>query len=244
MIQSRLSRRLALLCGIFLLLLACTTIGELTGGGGTALPEGGGEDATRIDLWLDGTAALRSAKFHLDIVYADGAPKKWTAEIDSAGNTHLSIKVPMTAAFTADQPPDAPLPGDFELFIVGGAAYTRIGGEGPAARDDSYLTLFADLLDGPEGPGLWLNILPAEDYTPAGTESYGGFTAAKYTVDGQLEKGAVSGTIWVDDQSGALVGADLVVSDGLFFPPGSDRSGDVRITLTGRRMDVPAVVLP
>lgn len=161
-----------------------------------------------------------------------------------AGNKHLSITVPLNAAFTADQPPDAPLPGDFELFIVDGNAYTRIGGEGEAVQDNSYLTMLAETLNGPEGPGLWLNILPEEDYTPAGTETRGGFTTTKYTVEGNLEKGAVNGTIWVDNKSGALVGAELTVSEGLFFPPGSNGSGGVRITLTVQQATVPAITLP
>jgi hypothetical protein len=244
MTKKRISSRLAFLCGIFLLLLACATLGDLTGAGQTPSKEVGEDTTTQIDLWLEGTTNLRSVNLDLVTVYSDREPKELSAEIDSAGNTHLSISLPLTAAFTADQPPDAPLPGDFELFIVDGSAYTRIGGEGEAAQDNSYLTMLADTLNGPEGPGLWLNIVPEEDYTPAGTETYGGFTAAKYTVAGNLDKGVVSGTIWVDDQSSALVGAELTVSGGLFFPPGSDRSGDVRITLTVRQTTVPAITLP
>jgi hypothetical protein len=244
MTKNRLSRRFAFLCGIFLLLLACTTLGDLAGAGKTPSPVSGEDANTQIDLWLAATVDLRSTNLELLTEYSDREPKRLIAEIDSAGNTHLSIKVPLNAAFTADQPPDAPLPGDFELFIVDGNAYTRIGGEGEAVQDNSYLTMLAETLNGPEGPGLWLNILPEEDYTPAGTETRGGFTTTKYTVEGNLEKGAVNGTIWVDNKSGALVGAELTVSEGLFFPPGSNGSGDVRITLTVQQATVPAITLP
>lgn len=226
------------------MLLACTTLGDFAGAGKTPSPVSGEDANTQIDLWLAATVDLRSTNLELLTEYSDREPKRLIAEIDSAGNTHLSIKVPLNAAFTADQPPDAPLPGDFELFIVDGNAYTRIGGEGEAVQDNSYLTMLAETLNGPEGPGLWLNILPEEDYTPAGTETQGGFTTTKYTVEGNLEKGAVNGTIWVDNKSGALVGAELTVSEGLFFPPGSNGSGDVRITLTVQQATVPAITLP
>lgn len=243
MTKKRISSRLVFLCGILLLLLACSTLSDLTGAGQTPTPEGG-DTTTQIDLWLERTANLRSVNLDLVTEYSDRESKKVSAEIDSSGNMHLSIKVPLSAAFTADQPPDAPLPGDFELFIVDGRTYTRIGGEGEAAQDDSYLSMLADSLNGPEGPGLWLNILPEEDYTPAGENPYNGFTAAKYVVAGELENGTVSGIIFIDNQADALVGADLVVSGGLFFPPGSNRNGDVRIILTVQKADVPAVTLP
>jgi hypothetical protein len=238
------SRRLVFLCGIFLLMLACTTLGDLPGASHTPAADIGEETITQIDLWLAATVDLRSTNLELVTEYSDRQPKQLSAEIDSAGNTHLSIKVPLNAAFTAEQPPEAPLPGDFELFIVDGNAYTRIGGEGEAVQDNSYLTMLADTLNGPEGPGLWLNILPEADYTPAGTETQGGFSTTKYTVGGNLEKGAVNGTIWVDNKSDALVGAELTVSGGLFFPPGSNGSGDVRITLTVQQSTVPAISLP
>jgi hypothetical protein len=238
------SSRFAFLCGTTVLLLACTTLSGLAGSNPTTSADSDQELATQIDLWVAATVTLPSTNLELVTEYSDREPKKLSAEIDSAGNTHLWIKVPTNEAFMADQPPDAPLPGDFELMIVGGNAYTRIGGEGEAVKDNSYLTMLADTLNGPEGPGLWLSILPEEDYTPAGTESYGGFHAAKYTVDGQLEKGNVAGTVWVDNQSGALVGADLTVSNGLFFPPGTNRSGDVRITFMVQHTTVPTITLP
>jgi len=244
MTKNRQSRRFAFLCGVLLLLLACTTLGDLTGTGRIPSPESGEDTNSQIDLWLGATAALPSTNLELVTEYSDREPKRLFAETDSAGNTHLSIAVPVSPAFYADQPSDAPLPGDFELFIVDGKAYSRIGGEGEAVQNDSYLTMLVDALNGPEGPGLWLNIVPDQDYTPAGTEAHGGFTTAKYTVEGSLENGGVSGTIWVDSLSNALVGAELTVAEGLFFPPGSNGSGDVRITLTVRQITVPAITLP
>ncbi len=258
MIKPRSSRLYILLGGILILTLACNFLDNLTPGtespsaetpsslpessAETLTPESGEETLTQIDLWLEATASLRSVNLELVTTYSNREPQILSAQIDSTGNIHLSLAMPLPEEIAAT--PDVSSLGDFELFVIDGIAYTRIGEEDPATQDNSYLSMLSDTLLGPEGPGLWLNILPEEDYTPAGKESYGGFNAAKYSVDGQLEKGTVTGTIWVADQSDALVGAELTVSEGLFFPPGSNQGGDVRITLTVSQAQVQAITLP
>jgi hypothetical protein len=249
MISPRSSRSFILLGGILVLSLACSSIEELTSGNKTTSREtpnslsASGEDTlTQIDLWLQATVSLRSVNLELVTASSTRDLKTLSAQIDSKGNMHLSLSLPFREEIAAT--PDAPSPIDFELFLVDGAAYTRTGGEGPAAPNNSYLTMLLDTLLGPEGPGLWLNILPEKDFTSAGNETHGGFNAVKYNVDGQLEKGAVQGMIWIDGQSDALVDAELTVSEGLFFPPGSDQGGDVKITLTVEKTEVPTVTLP
>lgn len=249
MIKPHSSGLFILLGGLLVLMLACASLENLTSGTESpsvetpgSLPESGEETPTRIDLWLQATTSLRSVNLELVTSYSNRDPKILAAQIDSTGNIHLSFAMPLPEEIAAT--PEVSPPGDFELFIVDGMAYTRIGEEDPPTQDDSYLSMLSDTLAGPEGPGLWLSIIPEEAYTPAGKESYGGFNTAKYSVDGQLEKGAVTGTIWVTEQSDALVGAELTVSEGLFFPPGSNQGGDVQITLTVRQAEVQAIALP
>ncbi len=260
MIKPRSSRLYILLCGILVLTLACNFLGGSTPGTQSPdaetpgslpesgketpnnLPESDKEALTQIDLWLEATSSLRSVNLELVTSYSKLEPKTLSAQIDSTGNVHLSLAMQLPEEVAAT--PDAPSPGDFELFIVDGMAYTRIGEENPPTQDDSYLSMLSDTLTGPEGPGLWLNILPEEDYTLAGKESYEGFNTAKYIVDGQLEKGTVTGIIWVADQLDALIGAELTISEGLFFPPGSNQGGDVQIRLTVHQAEVQAITLP
>jgi hypothetical protein len=141
-------------------------------------------------------------------------------------------------------PLDLAPPGDFELFVVDGKAYTRIGMQTPATPDDAYLNLLANTLSGPDGPGLWLNLLPDESFMPQGPESYGGFTAAKFLVDGQATDWRLTGTIWVDEGSSALVGATLSIPGGLFYPPESGLAGEVSISLRVEPASIPPISIP
>jgi hypothetical protein len=72
----------------------------------------------------------------------------------------------------------------------------------------------------------------------------GGFYVTTYTIDDQVEQGSLAGKISVDKVADALVGADFPVPERLFFPPGSNQSGDVQISLTAQQADVPAITLP
>jgi hypothetical protein len=200
------------------------------------------ETPTQVDLWIEATTSLRSVTLELVAAFSWREPKMLTAQVDSAGNIHLShpVSIPEELAAT----PEAPRPGDFELFIVDARAYTRIGSDAPVTQDDAFLTMLEDALLGAEGPGLWLNILSDDSLTPSGSEPYGGFSTTKYDVYGQVDEGSVSGTIWIDESSAALVRAELTISEGLFYPPGSGLSGDVQISLHVEQADVPVITLP
>ena len=104
--------------------------------------------------------------------------------------------------------------------------------------------MLEDLLIGPEGPGMWLDLLSEDSFTTAGSETYGGFAATKYIVDGQVENNRITGTIWIDDQTSALAGADLSIPEDLFFPPASGLSGDVQIVFRVEQADMPVLAVP
>jgi hypothetical protein len=239
--------RLALIAaGFCALILACSPIGGTPQPGDQTAPasppEGNGTSATQADRWLEATLALRSVHLELATVYSEAEAQRVSAQIDAAGNVHLSFPAPLPEGYAAT--PGAVLPGDFELFIVGGQAFTRIGTDSPVRPDDTFLTMLADTLCGPEGPGLWLNLLTEDSFGSAVAETYGGFAATRYAVDGQVADGSLTGTIWIDEQASALVGAELTVSESLFYPPDSGLSGDVEISLQVEQADVPPITLP
>jgi hypothetical protein len=78
----------------------------------------------------------------------------------------------------------------------------------------------------------------------AGNETTGGFSAVRYAVNGSVDEGTITGTIWLEEGTNALVGADLAVSESLFHPPNSGHAGTVAIRLTVEKASVPAIALP
>jgi hypothetical protein len=140
--------------------------------------------------------------------------------------------------------PEAPDANVLEIYVVDGEAYSRVGKEGPAESSPEQAGALRRLLYNATGPGLWLALLPEGSLQAAGTDTTGGFTATKYTVNGSVEEGTIRGTIWLEEGTKTLVGADLAVSESLFYPPSSGRAGTVAIRLTVEKADVPAVVVP
>ena len=81
-----------------------------------------GEEASQAELWMQATLALRSVIMELDTIYTGGKSTPVSAKVDAAGNIYLSMPVSIPEAMAAT--PDLPQPGDFELFIIDGTAYT------------------------------------------------------------------------------------------------------------------------
>jgi hypothetical protein len=200
------------------------------------------EEIPQAESWLQATLTLRSVMIELEPTYSDDRSKPVLIQVDTSGNIHLSM--PLSIPDDTVAVSDFTAPPDFELFIIDGTAYTRIGADIPLTPDDSYLSMVEDLLFGPEGPGLWLALIPVDGFTAAGSETFGGFSTTKYAVDGPVNVFYVTGTIWVDEESSALVGADLLIPEGLFFPAGSGLSGDVRISFLVEKMDISPITTP
>jgi hypothetical protein len=200
------------------------------------------DTGTQVDAWIETVDTLRSVNVELATLFANRESQTLAGQIDSQGNIHLTL-AKIQPRLPTPMPVEA-FPKDFELFIVDKQAYTRMSYEDPLTLDNSYLTLLADTLFSPEGPGLWLSIVPEAGYTLAGKESFGGFNTTMYMVNGKLEKGTVNGKIWVADQQKALVRAELVIAEGLFYPPGSRAGGDVRINLKIQQANIPKIQLP
>ncbi len=215
---------------------------DATGQSTTDIPGEAGSLSTPADTWLEATIALRSVAMDLVTTYASGEVKTVSAQIDPAGNVHLSLPAPIPEEFA--KTPDATPPGEFEVFIIDGKAYTRFGADTPATPDDSYLFFLADTLSGPEGPGLWLSLVPENDFLKAGAESTDGFDATAYAIAYLIDPDTLAGTIQVDNKTGALVRAELTVPAGLFYPPDSSGNGDVSISFSVQKEDIPAIVLP
>jgi len=247
--KSSASRLRLFLSGALILILACTFTRNLPTGGEptertspTDTAEVTGETPSQVDLWIQATGALRSVTLELVTTYSDRDSKILSAQIDANGNIHLSSPIPVPETMAAT--PEAQPPGDFELFVVDGSAYTRIGSEDSVTQDDSFISMLEDTLLGPEGPGLWLNLVPESGFVVSGEESSGGFVVTTYSINYQIEQGSLAGKISVDKAANALIDADLTVSEGLFFPPGVVKKGDVHITLTVQQAQVPAIALP
>ncbi|MBN2386697.1 MAG: hypothetical protein JXB85_06715 [Anaerolineales bacterium] len=201
------------------------------------------EEPSRSDQWLQATLALRSVEIELVTLYPGEDPHQTVAlQIDNSGNVHLTFALPI--------PPET-IPvlefsgtDTFAFFIIDGTAYTSTAGEAAALADDAYLTMPEDILFGPDGPSLWLTLLAENSFTPAGAQADNGFEATKYTLDGQIDEGSIAGTIWVDNLSNALIGADITISESLFYPPDSGHQGTVQIARAVQSVDLLPVILP
>ena len=208
-----------------------------------ASSEGAGADGAQAPDMIDATLALRSVSLELEASYPDGPARRVTAEIDANGNLHLTDPVdPGPQADEAFIPP-AEGWGSFELFIVDGRAYTLMTGD-EAVPDGNYLDFLEETLRGPDGPGMWLLWAGTEELGPDGRETFLGFSAIRYPVAADVGPGRIEGTVWVDEATSALVGADLTVSPELFSTSAPPANGDLVIKLRVSRESVSPIAVP
>jgi hypothetical protein len=201
-----------------------------------------GETAGEPDM-IDLTLGLRSVRLSLAATDPDGYARSLTGEIDAAGNSHLVEPFDPGPAMQGTLTPPEGGWEAFELFVVDGHAYTRMPGEA-AAQDDAYLTSLEDDLRGPDGPGLWLGWAGTEELEPAGHEETGGFAAIRYPVNATVEDGTIQGTIWVDEETSALVRAELAISPTLFSTAANPASGDLSILFEVARAEISPISVP
>ncbi len=222
------------------LLLSCSILeSSAFQGSDTSIPGKLEAVQTLEDPRVEEVYALRSVQMLLETAFSGKTPNRTVISIDAEGNQKIELTVPR-----ADGSVDPSGANVLEIFVIGGTAYSRMGKEGSAEADPSQDNALHGILYGPTGPGMWLMLLPRDALQSTGTENKGGFETQRYSVDGSIEEGTVQGEIWVDKQTGALIGADLSISESLISADGSGASGTVSIVLTVEKADVPAITLP
>jgi hypothetical protein len=87
-------------------------------------------------------------------------------------------------------------------------------------------------------------MLPEGSIQPAGQDLVGGFAVDKYIVNGKVDNQTISGTLWEEPQSDALIQAELHIPGALLSDPDQPQSGELKIVLHTQKADVPAVTLP
>jgi len=197
---------------------------------------------------LDHLLGMRSIQFKLVVTLPDGTSHTLDGETDGAGNMHLKFGYNgfdlegMPKGFDAKA-----LPSKVEVFVVNGKAY-QLDEEDPgwmtAPFDENYLPTLSQELHGLERSALWLNILPPGSIQSAGSEKVGGFAADKYIVDDEVDGQKISGTIWEEPEQDALVQAELHIPAALLSAPDQPRTGEMKITLAAKKVDVAPVTLP
>jgi hypothetical protein len=204
-------------------------------------------DVTQPDP-LDHLLALHSVQIDLGITRPDGSSRSIQISTDKSGNMDLKFKESAPDASNLPKGFDLQaIKTDSELLAVGGKAYVR-SDQDPnwmsTPVDDAYPQTLAQELHGMDGPALWLNLLPDGSIQPAGQDTVGGFAVDKYTVYGKVENQVISGTLWEEPQSDALVQAELHVPGALMSPPDQPQPGELKILIKAQKADVPLVVLP
>jgi hypothetical protein len=205
------------------------------------------EDITHPDP-MDHLLALNSIQINLTITRPDSSSRSIQITIDKTGN--MDLKFNESAPDTEDIPkgfdPKA-IKTDSELLVVGGNAYLLNDLDPhwmstPIA--ENYPQTLTQELHGMDGPALWLNMLPDGSIQPAGQEIVGGFAAEKYIVNGKVDNQTISGNLWEETQSDALIQAELHIPAALLSEPNQPEPGELKIVLKAQKADVPAITLP
>ena len=197
---------------------------------------------------LNNLLGLRSVKISLNGSRTGGGNRSIVVEIDQAGNMHISYSMP--AVTVKEMPEGLILPeGDiqYEVYVIDGSAYA------PSEEDPAWTTtpVSADYvvellsqMHGLEGFTLWLDMLPAGSLEAAGGEETGGFTTDKYAVSGAVSGQLITGALWYDQASHALVKAELHVPASLDSDPAEPESGEIVITLNAEKAEISPINLP
>jgi hypothetical protein len=205
------------------------------------------EDITHPDP-MDHLLALDSIQINLTITRPDSSSQSTQIAIDNAGNMDVKFteNVPDTENMPKGFDPKA-IKTDSELLVVGGKAYLPNDLDPnwmSTPIDENYPLTLAQELHGMDGPSLWLNMLPSGSIQPAGQETVGGFSVEKYIVNGKIDNQTISGSLWEESQSDALIQAELHIPGALLSDPDQPEPGELKIVLTAQKANVSAVTLP
>jgi hypothetical protein len=188
-----------------------------------------------IDALVDGTLALRGVQIGLSTTQPDGSISTLDAQIDGVGNQHLLKTFPesSTSLFSNGAPNP---PTDLELYVLEGVAYApdENGIFRPASTQDMSGSLKNAILS-PDGPGFWLKVLPEGSLISQGNEEFGGYQAIKYAIQGTIDGQTTSGTLWVDSDQQALLGAQIDLPASLYGP---QDEGNIHIDFQVKRAEI------
>lgn len=211
-------------------------------------PDAGADPLTDENDPLDNLLALRSVQFVMESQYPDGSRRTIQCEIDDVGNMHILTDEPAMDAsgMPAERPPQNVSP-QVEIFVLDGMAYTPddLNPEWKTSpADDQFIANFAIELHGMDGPALWLNLLPAGSVVKEESENVGGFDAQRYRVKGEINGAEVTGALWKDPQTNALVQVELHIPAALLSLPAEPSTGELFISLKAQKADIAAIILP
>ena len=214
----------------------------------TEQPPPANENATAAPDPLDHLMNLRSIVIHLASQRPDNSSTSTQVEIDSGGNMHVKYSLPVLDSKLFPSWFDTThIPTSNELFVVDGKAY-QSDNKNPAWMitpiDDDYVQTLSEELHGPDGIAEWLDILPNGSLIAGGQESVGGFETDKYTVNGAVDGGAITGSLLYEPQANALVKAELNVPAAVFDVVDKSLTGELKVNLDAQKANVPLVTLP
>lgn len=163
---------------------------------------------------LTATLALRQVSITLEDSYPDGKAMRMQAEVDEAGNYRIVKTYAAGGIDALGTSTDVT-----EAYIIDGSAYYPDDqGEWVQYTGEDVCAQLETLLRGPDGPGLWLDLLPAESYSFKGDGALEGFESKVYAVDGTISGSQVSGEITLQKGTFALLQADFTLPDSIFHP--------------------------
>ncbi|NJD59968.1 MAG: hypothetical protein FIA98_11285 [Anaerolineae bacterium] len=135
----------------------------------------------------------------------------------------------------------------YEVYVISGKAYMPSTGDPSWANvpaEEDYLPTLSNQLHDLEGFSLWLDLLPKGSLTSAGSEQSGGFSVDKYTVNGLIGDQVITGALSYDQASHALVKSELRVPAVLDSDPEAPEAGEIVITLSASKADIPPITIP
>jgi hypothetical protein len=209
---------------------------------------------------LDYLLGLRSITIDLSSRQPDGSESSLQIAIDNKGDMVVKSIQPVYSQVPTLAPNNTPGKVDSpkasvssEVLVVGGKAYQKndelaaIFDVDPwmtTPVDEDFISTLSTILHGANGVALWLDILPEGSLTAAGDDSVGGFAAHKYTVKGTVQEQEITGTLWYEPESGALIKADLVVPGALYNLGMENPTGQYTVKLETKKSNIAEVVLP
>lgn len=187
---------------------------------------------------ITSTLALRQVKITLEDRYPDGKLMRALADVDAEGNYHL-----VKTYASGDESALANSQDQLDAYIIDGSGYyPNDSGEWVQYSGADVAAQLEDLLRGADGPGLWLDMLPATSYTLKETGDFNGFESKKFQIAGEINGIKVSGAIILESKTLALLEADLTLPDELLHPE-SPSSTPTTIHLEVNKNDVSSFVV-
>jgi hypothetical protein len=181
---------------------------------------------------LDHLLTMPSIKIDLTAQQPDGSNSSTEIDIDSTGNMQVKYSLPGVDAKLLPKGVDPKtMQTSSELFILSGKAYQPTDQDPnwmAAPFDEDYLPKLSQTLHGPDGPGLWLDMLPDGSVSSVGKDSVGGFETNKYSVNGKVGGPTITGMLWFEPQADALVQSQLNVPAAMVSDPSKPQSGELK----------------